>query len=258
LGGLAVPTIALTVGWRWAFVAGAAFALVSAWQVPSRLAPPGPAVGGRAGEGRTDVATAHLLTLAIGVGLGAAASGALSSFIVLSGVEAGLSEALAAIMLTLGSLLGIGVRLLVGARADRIPGSALAYIVTMFAVASLAYLLLAVDVSGWHLVGTPLAFATAYAWPGLFHLAVVRANPSAPGRATGIAMIGTYTGAVVGPVFFGATAATLSYTAAWISSALLFVLGAAIVALVRRHFIERDEPVAEAAATDIATARMAE
>ena len=34
LGGLAVPSIALTWGWRWAFAAGGAFALMSAVTVP--------------------------------------------------------------------------------------------------------------------------------------------------------------------------------------------------------------------------------
>ena len=52
----------------------------------------------------------------------------------------------------------------------------------------------------------PLAFATGWAWPGLFNLAVVRVNPSAPGAATGITQTGTYLGAVVGPVLFGVVA----------------------------------------------------
>src|SRR5690606_8152837 len=47
LGGLAVPTIALTVGWRWAFVAGSTFALMAATRVPHPLASPGAPDKGR-------------------------------------------------------------------------------------------------------------------------------------------------------------------------------------------------------------------
>lgn len=240
LGGLAVPAIALTVGWRWAFVAGAIFAFTSVLHVPS----PRRAAATRTGEagtpirrrreGKPDVPTRHLALLALGVGLGSAASGALSTFLVLSGVRAGFGEGQAGIMLTVGSIAGMGVRLLVGARADRYPGTALTAIATMFAIASVSFVMLAAEVQWLFLIGTPLAFTTAYAWPGLFHLAVVRSNPSAPGAATGLAMTGTLTGAVLGPVVFGAIAGTGSYTAAWLTAAGTLIGAACIVTLANR------------------------
>lgn len=242
LGGLAVPAIALTVGWRWAFVAGALFSVAAAMWIPAVDPADKPVHAERKAKGKPDVPTAPLLVLAIGVGFGSAASGALSAFLVLSGVEAGLTEASAAIMLTIGSIAGIGVRLLVGANADRYPGRALAFISGMFAVAAVAFLLLATEQKALYLFATPLAFATAYAWPGLFHLAVVKSNPSAPGAATGLAMTGTFTGAVSGPVVFGIVAGSVSYPAAWLTGAAFLLIGAVVVAAVSRHIHEGVAP----------------
>ena len=233
LGGLAVPLIALTVGWRWAFVAGAVLSIASALQVPGAASAAGSSRGRRR-EGTPDVPTRHLALLAVGVGLGSSASNALSAFLVLSGVRAGLGEGQAGLMLTLGSIAGMGVRLLVGARADRYPGTALTAMASMFAVASVSFVMLATEVELLFLVGTPLAFATAYAWPGLFHLAVVRSNPSAPGAATGLAMTGTLTGAVLGPIVFGVIVGGGSYTAAWLTGAAFLVAAAVIVAICTR------------------------
>ncbi len=232
LGGLAVPLIALTVGWRWAFVAGAVFGLAAAVHLP----PGEPLIRRAVGRhgGVTDVSSRRLLFLALGVGFGSAASNAMSSFLVSSGVEAGLGAALAGVLLTVGSIAGIGVRLLIGARADRYPGRSLIVIASMFLVASSAFLLLATESRRLFLLGTPLAFATAYAWPGLFHLAVVRSNPSAPAAATGLAMTGTLTGAVGGPVLFGAIADGVSYRAAWLTGSGVLVLAAVIVAISSR------------------------
>lgn len=233
LGGLAVPLIALTVGWRWAFVAGAVFAAVSALQVPAANA--GATRGTRRrSEGKTDVPARSLAFLAVGVGFGSAASNALSAFLVLSGVRAGFGEGQAGLMLTVGSIAGLGVRLLVGARADRYPGTALTAMASMFAIASVSFVLLAAESRLLFLIGTPLAFATAYAWPGLFHLAVVRSNPSAPGAATGLAMTGTLTGAVLGPIAFGAIVGSGSYTAAWLTGAAFLVAAAVIVGICTR------------------------
>jgi MFS family permease len=227
LGGLAVPAFALTVGWRWAFVAGAAFAFASAAQVPGARSGAVARIGHRP-EGKPDVPTKHLLFLAAGVGLGSSASNSLSAFLVLSGVAAGLSEGTSGLLLTFGSVAGIGVRLLVGSRADRYPGHTLIVMAAMFAVASTSFVLLATGVEALFVLATPIAFATAYAWPGLFHLAVVRTNPSAPGAATGLTMTGTLAGAVAGPVIFGAIATHGSYAAAWLV-ATAFLLGAAVI-----------------------------
>ncbi|CAN5751241.1 hypothetical protein BH24ACT3_BH24ACT3_16720 [soil metagenome] len=229
LGGLAVPTVALTVGWRWAFVIGAALALGAAALVPA--APPSATATTttrprRRGRAAGDTPLAPLVVLGVGVGLGAAAAGTLAAFLVSSGVEAGLDERLAGLALTLGSAMGITVRLVAGFRADRRTGGHLRVVAAMLALGTGGYLLLATGAPVAHLLATPLAFGAGWAWPGLFNLAVVRANPGSPAAATGITQTGTYIGAVAGPLLFGAVAARWSYEAAWTSSAVLSLSGA--------------------------------
>jgi predicted MFS family arabinose efflux permease len=246
IGGLAVPFTA-SAGWRWAFVAGAAFALVSAIQVPPTEAGPNGTLRPAAGRSRVvslrpDTATRSLVVLAIGVGLGSSASNALSGFLVRGGVEAGLGETSAAVLLVIGSIIGIAVRLALGARADRSPGRTLALMVWLFLAAAVAFALLATEHGTVFAIGTPLAFATGYAWPGLFHLAVVRSNPSAPAAATGIAMTGTLAGAVLGPVLFGALADHVSFTAAWLCGSGMLLTAAAVVLVADRHIVELPVP----------------
>lgn len=241
LGGLAVPSFQ-AVGWRWAFVVGAVFALVAAWQVPAEGTPVS-AAARRSKAARPDVPVSALTTLAVGVGLGAAASNSLSAFLVRGGVEADLSENAAALLLVVGSILGIAVRLAFGIRADRNPRHTLPFISALFALASCSFVLLALETDWLFVVATPVAFATAYAWPGLFHLAVVRANPSAPGAATGIAMTGTLGGSVLGPLVFGILAEATSFTVAWSFGAGLLVAASVIVALAGRHIADAPAPV---------------
>ena len=241
LGGLAVPTLGLTVGWRWAFVVGAACAVASAFALPMEAR--ADAARQRTREAATDVAKRTLIVLAIAVGLGAAGSGALGAFTVKSGVEAGFSEGTAGLLLTFGSIFGITARLFMGANADRYPGHALRVVSWLFVAASISYLLFASQTKGLYLAALPLAFATGWAWPGLFHLAVVRANPSAPAAATGLTMTGTFTGAVLGPLLFGFVAEKVSYTAAWTIAAGLFLLAAVVLARVSHAF---DTPAKDA------------
>lgn len=239
LGGLAVPSFQ-AIGWRWAFAAGAVFAVLSTLTLP-----PGddrrPRSTSRGDVARPDVPVAALAVLAVGVGLGSAAGNALTAFLVRGGVEAGLSENSAAVMLIIGSVLGMGVRLLFGARADRDPVRTLPFIASLFAAASVAFALLATEAAVVFVLTVPFAFATAYAWPGLFHLAVVRANPSAPGTATGIAMTGTLAGAVGGPLGFGLLAEHVSYTAAWLSGAAMLIVASGIVLFSARHVVDAHE-----------------
>ena len=72
LAGLAVPSIALTFGWRWAFAGGAALALAVAFLVPAGASG---SVVRRPQEAREkDARTRPLFLLALGIGLGSAAA----------------------------------------------------------------------------------------------------------------------------------------------------------------------------------------
>jgi predicted MFS family arabinose efflux permease len=269
LGGLAVPVITLSVGWRWSYVAGAAFAGLAALLVvhegPRAAAddPTEPGVGlveaiedAAAGPAGADHPVSEvlleepvaawepgrvarrrrppLIVLAMGVGLGASAAGALSQFLVSGGVAAGLAEGTAGLLLSLGSAVGIGSRLFVGARADRRPGDQLATVVAMMVLGSVAYAALGLGVPVAYVLATPIAFGLGWAWPGLFNLSVVREYPEAPGAATGITQTGTYLGAGLGPLLIGVVVDRWSFAVAWPASAALLVGGAVLMLVGRR------------------------
>ena len=314
LGGLAVPTLGLTVGWSWAFVIGALLALAASAYVPSvppkperpaeaaaaeaAAGPPAGAASGQAAAGppadgsadgrpaaeaadgpsadgladgspdghpadgladgspdgsrtaesqanaasaRPDVPTRLLAALATATGLAAAGSGSLSGFFVVPSVGTGVDEGMAGFLLGAGSLVGIAVRLILGAMADRGAIGAWNTLTVMFLVAAASFGGLATGSEVVLIAVLPFAFATAFAWPSLYHLAVVRANPSAPGAATGITMTGSYTGAVGGPLVFGLVADFASYGWAWGVAVVFMAAAAAVMTVVGRFIDDRRE-----------------
>ncbi len=266
LGGLAVPTLGLTIGWNWAFVFGAILALAASVYVPSTLpkpggpsAPAGPAARAKlsgpepaqaapaadkasARPARPDVPTRLLALLATATGLGAAGSGSLGGFFVVSGVEIGFDEAVAGILLVVGSVIGIVTRLALGVAVDKGSVGAWSALTVMFLVAAAAFGGLATGSKTTLIAVLPFAFATAFAWPSVYHLAVVRANPSAPGAATGITMTGSFTGAVGGPLIFGVLAETASYSWAWGFTMISMTAAAAVMTVVGRRIGNHGSP----------------
>jgi nitrate/nitrite transporter NarK len=111
LAGLAVPAVALTVGWRWAFGLGALLAVGALALVP----PDGR--GARAREGGR--VGAALALLGVAAALAAGAANALGAFLVDSAVARGLAQSTAGLILTLGSTVCVAARLTVGWVADR-------------------------------------------------------------------------------------------------------------------------------------------
>ena len=244
LAGLAVPTVGLTIGWSWAFVLAGVLAFAVSLGVPSvGAAPqaaggPGAAPGRAADRPRPDVPVRLLVAVACSTCLAAMGSIGLGSFFVLSSVETGVGEAFAGILLVVGSVVGIAARLAMGAGADRSSLSPWHMLTAMFAVAGLAFVAFSAGSKAMLFVAMPFAFATSFAWPGLFHLAVVRSNPSAPGAATGIAMTGSFAGAVAGPLLFGLLVEATGYAWAWGFTAITSGAAAAVMAVVGR-LIER-------------------
>jgi MFS family permease len=231
LAGTAVPAFALTVGWRWAFVAAGLLAVVAGALVPGAPQPPPvhPADpdGGVDADLPGDVPGSVMARLAVGTGLGGAAGGSLGSFLVSAAVDGGLSEGGAGLLLTAGSLAGISVRLAAGVRADRRDGGHLVVVARMLLLGAVALGLLASTSPVAYVVAGPLAFCTAWAWPGLFNLAIVRANPRRPAAATAITQTGVYLGAVSGPLLFGVIAGAAGYRVAWLVAAGMALASAA-------------------------------
>jgi len=112
---------------------------------------------------------------------------------------------------------------------------ALTLVVVLLAIGAAAALLLAPQQPLLHVLATPLIFATGWAWPGLFNLAVVRARADRPGAATGVTQTGTYLGAVTAPLAFGALVeVTDSYAAGWVFAAAWALMAAAVMAFGNR------------------------
>ena len=247
LGGLAVPTIALTIGWRWAFVAGAVLPIVGGLTIPeagrASTDSPSPEDGVRA-RVRVRVPMRPLVVLGIGIGFGAAAAGTLGAFLVNAAVAAGIAEGSAGLLVSGGSAVGIAMRLLAGRRADRREGGHLRVVSLMLVAGSVAYACYATERPWLLVLATPLAFGAGWGWPGLFNLAIVRAHPTAAAAASGVTQTGTYFGAVAGPVVFGAVVERSSYRAAWLVAAAFALAGAATIAagrsLIRKERLRRE------------------
>ncbi|MEU8296211.1 MFS transporter [Micromonospora sp. NPDC048909] len=225
LAGAAVPTIALTAGWRWAFVAAAGTALAALLVVPRREAGRARrATGARAGRG-----TGALVVIGVAATLAAAAANALGTFVVDSSVGRGLAPGLAGLTLTLGSAVCVAARVGAGWLADRRSGGHVALIAGMLVVGAAGLGLLAVAGPVPLVAGVVLGFGLGWAWPGLMNFAVVRLHPQAPAAATSITQTGVYAGGCLGPLGLGSLAAHSGYPAMWSTAAGSMLLAAALM-----------------------------
>ncbi|MBN9759070.1 major facilitator superfamily MFS_1 [Pseudonocardia sp. Ae406_Ps2] len=231
LAGLAVPAVALTVGWRWAYGIGALLALAALFACPRADARP-PA---RAGKG--DRATGALAVIGAASGLAAGTATALGIFLVASAVDRGIDPGLAGLVLTLGSVVGLSARLLHGWLADRRTGGHVAVVAASLASGAIGFVLLAVPGTPALVVGVVLAFGLGWAWPGLLQFAVVRLNPSAPAAATSIVQVGVYAGGFAGPIVFGSLATHAGFPTAWTVNAVVMLVSAALMLVGRRMLI---------------------
>ncbi len=282
LAGLAVPLVALTVGWRFAFAGAAVIALAAIAVLPvsrrEHAGPPaggpshrsgsllfrrrshlvaGPRPGGSAGSvaspgGKPDLSRASvrasvrrgsadadatsaaprthsggrkskelgtLVVLACAMALGSSAATSLGAFVVPACVAAGFRPGTAGLLAALGSVVGLGARLVAGVRADRRGGRHLRAVALMLASGSIGYLGLALGSRAVDVVAVAVAFGAAWGWPGLFNLAIVRTHDHAPGWATGVTQTGAYAGGALGPFVFGTIVGHLSYGPAWLVDA---------------------------------------
>lgn len=252
LGGAAVPAIALTVGWQWAFVAAAGLAATAIVVMPSD---PGGASGrnvslgsrGSARASRPDMGTSLLVVYAVVGLLGATAAGAMVGFITSGAEESGLDPGVAGLVLSSGSAVGVASRLYQGWEADRRGLLPIGRVVWLFALGGLGVLLLAVDAPVTYVVAPIPAFAFGWAWPGLFNLSVIRNNPSAPAAATGISQVGVFVGAALGPALGGLIIDNYGYRLLWTVGGCTLLAGAAVATSLRTRIrAARARPVVPA------------
>lgn len=234
LAGLAVPALAVTVGWRWAFAAGAVLALAGIFVVPRGSAGGKPSRN-TAREG--DVPWRTLMILAVAMALGQMSGFSLIGFSVSTAVDAGGSESVAGAVFMAGSITGIATRMRIGHLADVRSRNQLYVAAGMLSAGAMCYLLMATGNPVVVFAVIPVAFATGGSWGGLVLLSVIRANPSAPALASSVVVWGANVGAFIGPFVFGALAAR-SFTTAWIVAAGVALCGAVAMA-VTGHIVAR-------------------
>lgn len=237
LGGLAVPTLGVWVGWRGTFSTAGSLALVGAlvvWftgDVTER-----PAHRRRLPLRSTQANLDSLLILTFGGLLAAAAATSLGAFMVDAAVESGITESRAGIAAAAASAVGLTSRVLIGWYADRHPLASRYGMITLLVVLGVpGFLMLATGIPVLYLAGATLAYAAGWGWTGLFHYTVVSQNPTMPATSSGVIQTGLSFGAGLGPLVMGSVTQATSYAVGWLTAAGLGIAGAAFFAYGRLH-----------------------
>lgn len=244
LSGLAVPAVALTLGWRWAFGIAAALAAAAALLVPRQ----GHALR-RGTRERAQTVSGGLAVVGAAALLAAASANSLGTFLVDSAVVGGLTPTAAGLALTAGGAICATSRILGGWLADRWARGHIAIVAGCVGVGAIGVALLAVPHGAFLAVGVLLGFGLGWSWPGLLNYAVVRLHPQAPAAATSITQTGVYAGGSLGPLAFGATAAAAGYPTAWLGAATAMVLAAVLMLVGRRLLLNRARAAGSAPVT---------
>jgi MFS family permease len=244
LAGLSVPLVGLTVGWRWSYAGIALGVLLIASTAPRT---PHTVVTASATSARTgtDVPappppsrrTGPSASLIVAFAFGSASATTIPAFLAETAVDAGYSTSAAGIAVAGGSALGLMSRLLAGVLADRRSGGHLRVVALMLAVGTLGSIGLAFASAGpiVFALGTAIAYAIGWGWPGLFLYSIVRLHPERPGAATGRAQAGATIGALLGPLTFGWLVTVTTFRAAWLLVTAIGALAAVLVILSRNR-----------------------
>lgn len=236
--GIAVPAIALTVGWRWAFALGLLPWVVILVMLPRlEIHPHLDRLPVGADESQVAPPRRRALFLAASAAaLGTAAASGIGIFLTDSAVSMGLSPANAGLLLATGSVAGIVARVGTGVMADRTGGPQFKLIAVMLGIGALT---MGLGGSGNVLLlilGTVGAFTGGWAWTGIFFLSLVRTHPDRPGAVAGIGTAGLGVGNAAGPLLFGLVAQSFSFGAAWFSAAVIAALASVLMMLARSRF----------------------
>jgi MFS family permease len=245
VSGLALPLVALPLGWRTAFVLCAAGALVVA-AVAGRRAGSFVAPAARPPAPRPSRA---LIVTAVGAALGSAGPNSLGAYLVASSVDIGIAEGAAGLLAATGSAVSLVTRVALGQRADRRADYGFGAVIVLLAVGSSGFALLASDSTPLFVAGALVAFAVGWGWPGLFNLAVVDHNRNAPGAATGVTQTGIYVGAAAGPAAYGVLSTEIGYSGAWAIVGVFCLLSAVAFAWAAQLRKQPARPGARASAS---------
>ncbi len=235
LAGLAVPTVVVNFGWRWALVATAAVAASVSLAIPAGTV----AASNRSHDepldrpARVPLSTRWLLGLASGSALATWAAIGLGTYLVSAALELGFTEAEAGWLQFSGAAISISTRIVVGVLTDRYGWSGFGGIAILTGVGALVFALLPVATSAWFVIGVLIAYGTGWGWPGLMTFTVVNANRGSVAASSAVPQAGVFVGAGAGPLLLGYVIERGSYDAAWLTVALGLAGASAIIFVVR-------------------------
>lgn len=244
VSGLAVPVLALTLGWRWTLGIMAVVVLIASLCLPHsqtsfseyRKRAPVPPLA------KNDLL--YLVALTLGFGLGIVAASSLSTFAVTALSASGFSYGMAGILASLGGAVAAITRAVVGIQADHRIRFPFRVIPVMLGLGAVGYALVALattlGLAPLLLVALVLTFSLGWGWNGLFSFGVATQFPTQAARATALTSIGGRAGGVIGPFIFGFVATHASFGWAWLIAALAAGGGAAIIMATQHHARKRE------------------
>jgi MFS family permease len=234
LAGIAVPALALTAGWRWAYVMGAVLAILSLVSVRFAIEATPPLT---TTDRTVPVSSSRALFLAAASGgFLSFSAGALNAWVVGSGVDAGLGPGMAGAALSLGAACGIALRLYSGIRADRMRTRPFRVAGLSALVGAVGMASLAIRAPAAHIAATLLAFAAGWVWPVFTNFGIVRTNPAAAGAVTGVTQMGVYVGVFTAPLVTGQLISRSGYQLMWMVVAATAVVGSVIAIRIADEF----------------------
>ncbi len=221
--GIALPTLGLTLGWQWGFIAATALFPIVVFTLPadrsSRRREKAPPL-------RLD---RSLLTIAAASALAFGAAVSIGAFLVDSVVTSGSDPSSAGATLTMASVATIAVRLWIGWQTDRMTSPSVRLVALLMAVGAIGFGVIALLPANLAALGAVVAMAAGWGWPGLLYHAVATSHPEAPASATAVATTGNALGAAFGPVTFGLIAGASTFRFAWLASGLAILLAASLM-----------------------------
>jgi MFS family permease len=235
LGGLAVPTVGVVVGWRWSFGAvavAAAVVVLTGLRLPRSVASAAeqPAVRDRPPRGALVISTLAMV-------LASGSVNSLGSFLPAWAFRVGLTPSQAGVLVACGSGVSVLLRVVSGAVADRRRGRNLPVVSAYLAAGAVGMVVLSFEHVPMLIVGAVVAFGIGWAWPGLFIFAVVRVGRDSPGTASGAIQAGAFAGGAMGPVLFGLLVAATAYPAAWRTAGCVLLVASLLLVVARRMFV---------------------
>jgi predicted MFS family arabinose efflux permease len=231
LGGLAVPIIALTVGWRAAYFVAAFAALAAMLLIP----PDQFRSAGRTESPVPAKLVRPLWLLAIGMAGAVFAATSIGALGAAGGVHVGLSEASAGYLVAVGGIAGLAIRLASGVVADRVAFDSLRAVALLVLIGGFGWLAMSWDRPVPFAIGLVVANAFGWGWPGLQHLSMARRFPTATAAASGVSQTGVAAGLLLGPAVLGLLVSTAGWSWSWLAAAAAAFVGSAVVWIAARR-----------------------